>query len=453
MKAIISLVLVALGSLFAQEAVLDLTKLHSYADQEVPAYINRDNTPDNNPITNIGATLGRVLFYDKRLSKNSTVSCASCHQQEAAFGDPAVASVGVAGTTGRHSMRLVNARFANERRFFWDERAPTLEAQTTRPIQDHIEMGFSGADGDPDLSALVERVSGIELYQVLFTAVYGTSGVTEDRMQRALAQFVRSIQSFDSKYDRGLASATNLNADFTNFTASENLGKRIFTRPPGPGGGAGCAACHQPPTFDIDPNSGHNGVITSLGGGQDLTNRRSPSLRDLVNANGGLNGPFMHDGSKATLLDVVNHYNAIPALTQGLDPRLAGPPPRPGGPPPEPQRLNLSENEKGALIDFLGTLTGSNIYRDEKWSSPFDDDNELSFVVLPAEARFSPENEVMTVEATGVPRVTYFLKSSSDLETWNDGVAITADENGLLSHEIQDMPKAKFFCFVYRSSK
>jgi cytochrome c peroxidase len=132
---------------------------------------------------------------------------------------------------------------------------------------------------------------------------------------------------------------------------------------------------------------------------------------------------------------------------------LAGPPPRPGGPPPQPQRLNLSENEKGALIDFLGTLTGSNIYRDEKWSSPFDDDNELSFVVLPAEARFSPENEVMTVETTGVPRVTYFLKSSSDLETWNDGVAITADENGLLSHEIQDMPKAKFFCFVYRSSK
>ena len=163
MKAIILLGLVASSSLSAQEAVLDLTKLHSYADQEVPAYINRDNTPDNNPITNIGATLGRVLFYDKRLSKNSTVSCASCHQQEAAFGDPAVASVGAAGTTGRHSMRLVNARFANERRFFWDERAPTLEAQTTQPIQDHIEMGFSGADGDPDLSALVERVSRIEL--------------------------------------------------------------------------------------------------------------------------------------------------------------------------------------------------------------------------------------------------------------------------------------------------
>lgn len=453
MKAFILLGLVASSSLSAQEAVLDLTKLHSYANQEVPGYINRDNTPGNNPITDIGATLGRVLFYDKRLSKNSTVSCASCHQQEAAFGDPAIASLGVAGTTGRHSMRLVNARFATERRFFWDERAPTLEVQTTQPIQDHIEMGFSGADGDPDLSALVARVAEIELYQVLFTAVYGNSGVTEARMQQALAQFVRSIQSFDSKYDRGFVSASNPNADFTNFTAQENLGKRIFTNPPGPGGGAGCAACHQPPTFDIDPNSGHNGVITSLGGGQDLTNRRSPSLRDLVDANGTPHGPFMHDGSKATLLDVVNHYNSIPAVTQGLDRRLAGPPPRPGGPPPQAQRLDLSANEKAALVAFLGTLTGSDVYRDEKWSSPFDENNDLSFVLLPAEVRFSPENGAMTVEATGVPHVTYLLKSSSDLKVWDDGVEIKADRTGLLSLEMQGMPKAKFFCFVYEPSE
>ena len=453
MKAIVLLSLAASISLSAKEAVLDLTKPHRYVAQVIPGYITPDNTPNNNPITDIGATLGRVLFYDKRLSKNSTISCASCHQQDAAFGDPAIASVGVTGTTGRHSMRLVNARFANERRFFWDERALTLEAQTTQPIQDHIEMGFSGADGDPDLSALVERIAEIELYQVLFTAVFGNEGVTEDRMQRALAQFVRSIQSFDSKYDEGLVTAPNPNVDFSNFTAQENLGKRIFANPPGPAGGAGCAACHQPPTFDIDPNSGHNGVITSIGGGQDLTNRRSPSLRDLVNSRGHPHGPFMHDGSKATLLDVVNHYNAIPAVTEGLDRRLAGPPPRPGGPPPQAQRLNLSDNEKAALVAFLGTLTGSNIYRDEKWSSPFDENNELSFVVLPAEVSFSPENGTMAVEATGVPHVTYLLKSSSDLEAWDDGVVIRADENGLLSREMRGMPKAKFFCFVYEPSE
>jgi cytochrome c peroxidase len=157
----------------------------------------------------------------------------------------------------------------------------------------------------------------------------------------------------------------------------------------------------------------------------------------------------MHDGSMATLLDVVNHYNAIPAITQGLDRRLAGPPPRPGGAPTQAQRLNLSENEKGALVDFLGTLTGSNLYRDEKWSSPFDENHELAYVVLPAELRFSTRNEAMTLEAKGVPRVTYLLKSSVDLKTWDYGVEIEADENGLLSYEMQATPKAKFFCFVY----
>ena len=161
----------------------------------------------------------------------------------------------------------------------------------------------------------------------------------------------------------------------------------------------------------------------------------------------------MHDGSMATLLDVVNHYNAIPAITQGLDRRLAGPPPRPGGAPTQAQRLNLSENEKGALVDFLGTLTGSNIYRDEKWSSPFDENHELAYVVLPAEVRFSEGNEAMTLEAKGVPRVIYRLKSSVDLKTWDYGVEIEADENGLLSYEIPELLKAKFFCFVYETSE
>jgi len=453
MKTILSLVFLLPSMSRGQDAVLDLTTLHSYADQEAPAYINPDNTPMTNRITDIGATLGRVLFYDKRLSKNSTVSCSSCHHQEHAFGDPALASVGVNGTTGRHSMRLINARFASERRFFWDKRAPTLEAQTTQPIQDHIEMGFSGADGDPDLNALVERVSQLELYGVLFTAVYGSPLVTENRMQRALAQFVRSIQSFDSKYDRGFVAAPNPNADFANFTARENQGKRIFQNPPGPGGGAGCAACHQPPTFDIDPNTGHNGVITAIGGGQDLTNRRSPSLRDLVDAEGNSHGPFMHDGSKASLLDVVNHYNAISVITPGLDPRLAGPPPRPGGPPPTPQRLNLSQAQKEALVAFLGTLTGESVYADSKWASPFDSNNDLTFVVLPAEVYFAKDSGAMTIHANGVPRVRYLLKSSSDLETWDDGVEITAGADGLLSHEMAIAPRAKFFCFVYQVSE
>lgn len=120
---------------------LDLSDPFNYATQAVPDYINRDNT-GGNQITDAGATLGRVLFYDQALSSDFTVSCASCHRQSLAFGDSDVASVGVAGTTARHSMRLVNARFGNEARFFWDERAATLEEQAVQPIQDHIEMGF-----------------------------------------------------------------------------------------------------------------------------------------------------------------------------------------------------------------------------------------------------------------------------------------------------------------------
>ena len=430
--------------------ILDLTRLHSYADQEVPAYVNRDNTPPDNPITDIGATLGRVLFYDKNLSRNNTISCASCHQQEHAFGDTALASTGVAGTTGRHSMRLVNARFGTEPRFFWDERAPSLEAQTAQPIQDHIEMGFSGADGDPDFSALVARISDMELYQVLFTAVFGSPGVTEERIQSALAQFIRSIQSFDSKYDEGLSSAQDPNANFANFTAQENLGKRLFTDPPGPG--AGCAVCHRPPTFDITPNSGHNGVIGSLGGGTDPTNTRSPSLRDVVDKDGNPHGPFMHDGSKATLLDVINHYNAIPAITPGLDPRLAGPPPGPGRPTGGggPQRLNLTDQEKEALIAFLGTLTGTSIYTDEKWSSPFDENNELSFVVIQTHAKMARESDQMVLRGKGVPQVTYLLKSSADLKTWDEGIEVTANADGELIHVMDDASDKGFFSFVYQ---
>jgi cytochrome c peroxidase len=174
----------------AQNGTLDLTKLHNYANQARPAYItNRDNTPGNNPITNAGATLGRVMFYDKRMSRNDTVSCASCHQQSRGFADTAIASVGVAGTTGRHSMRLINSRFSLERKFFWDERAASLEAQTTQPVRDHVEMGFSGASGDPAFADLVNKLNAIPEYRVLFAMTYGTPVISEGNIQKALSQF------------------------------------------------------------------------------------------------------------------------------------------------------------------------------------------------------------------------------------------------------------------------
>jgi cytochrome c peroxidase len=353
---------------------VDFNALPNYANQDIPNYITKDNTPASNPITDQGAILGRILFYDTNLSSDNTVACASCHVQNKAFGDANTASTGINGSTARHSMRLVNNRFANGNAFFWDKRAATLEIQTTQPIKDHIEMGFSGENGDLSFDDLILKLENIPYYPVLFSNAFGTETITEDRIQQVLAQFVRSIQSFDSKYDEGRMLVANNNQPFPNFSALENLGKNLFTQPPvfnntgmRINGGVGCAGCHQAPEFDVDPNSLNNGVIGTIGQlGTDLTNTRAPSLRDLVKQNGTTNGGFMHNGAFEELIGVVNHYNEIDATgNNNLDPRL-----RPGG---NAQQLNITIDEKNALVAFMETLTGEDIYTNPKWSNPFID--------------------------------------------------------------------------------
>ncbi len=351
---------------------INLNNLENYANQTIPRYITKDNTLSN-PITNKGATLGRVLFYDKNLSKNNTISCSSCHKQELAFGDNAIASTGVNGTTGRHAMRLVNSRFSLEKKFFWDERASSLEVQTSMPIQDHKEMGFSGADGDDNISALLTKLQNIKYYQELFKFVYGDSTVTQDRIQNALAQFIRSIQSFDSKYDSGRALATTEQEPFSNFTTQENLGKQLFLTPPvfdGTGsrisGGLGCNACHNAPEFDIDPNTRNNGIIGIIGEtGIDITNTKAPSLRNVTKPDGTENSPFMHTANLATLQNVIGHYGNINIANRNtnLDARLM-----PNG---SGQKLNLNATEINAVIAFLKTLSGNDVYTNKKWSNPF----------------------------------------------------------------------------------
>jgi cytochrome c peroxidase len=350
---------------------IDLDNLYNYANQSVPNYITKDNT-NTNPISDKAATLGRVLFYDKKLSVNNQISCGSCHKQSLAFGDSLTASIGANGFTSRHSMRLVNARFSTERKFFWDERAATLEAQTTRPIQDHAEMGFSGLNGDPSINDLINKLKAVSYYQELFKFVYGDSEITENRLQIALSQFVRSIQSFDSKYDIGRAQVANDGQPFPNFTNQENMGKNMFLTPPQfdvnsnrIGGGLGCGGCHRPPEFDIDPNSLNNGVIGTISGiGNDLIVTKSPTLRDVVKADGTSNGQFMHNGASNNLITVIDHYNQIStAGNPNLDPRL-----RPGG---RGQNLQLMNGQKDAIVLFLRTLAGSNVYTDPKWSDPF----------------------------------------------------------------------------------
>jgi len=388
--------------LYGDDGVIDLAVLPNYARQPKPSYIFGDNTPlatgpnaQPNPITNTGATLGRLLFYDKRLSRNDTVSCSSCHHQDHAFGDPAMASTGVAGMTPRHAMRLVNARFA-EPRFFWDDRAPTLENQASQPFRNAIEMGFSGTNGDPNFSDLLAKLSALPEYQVLFNAAFGSPGIDEPRIQRALAQFIRSIQSFDSKFDDGLSLGAAGQSPFANFTDSEKRGRQLFTNPAS-NGGANCLFCHSDPTFSNSSN-GNNGVTTTIAGGTDLTIISSPTLRDLVGPSGQLNAPLMHNGSFTSIAQVIEHYNAIPADNPNLSFFLKQ--------NNVPQHLNLTAQQKLDLEAFLRTLSGKAVYTDPKWSNPFRADGSITIIDTappPSQAvNLSTRLRVLTADKVGI---------------------------------------------------
>lgn len=332
--------------------------------QPLPTSVNGlDNTPADNPITNNGATLGRVLFYDTKLSANGTIACASCHQQDKGFSDDAALSLGFnGGTTGRHSMTLINARFYQRGRFFWDERAATLEEQVLMPFQDPVEMGMT-------LEQVVDTVKAQSYYPELFVNAFGSDEIDSDKISKALAQFVRSIVSYSSKYDEGRAVSPAPGANFPNFTAEENLGKNLFFQTI-PNGGGACFGCHTTEAFvSANPGPQNNGLdaisTTDIGAGAVFNNPifvgrfKTSSLRNIE-----LTAPYMHDGRFSTLEEVVEHYNSgiqdHPTLSAALT--------DPNG---DPVRLNLTEAEKAALVAFLKTLTDNSISTEVKWSNPF----------------------------------------------------------------------------------
>lgn len=325
------------------------------ASFSVNPILAQDNMPATNVTTDAGATLGRVLFYDKRLSTNQTVSCASCHQQAHGFSDPRQFSVGFDGSVGtRNSMGLSNARWYQRGHFFWDERANTLEDQTLLPIQNPIEMGMT-------LEALTNRLANEPFYTNLFATTFGSPGVTTTRISKALSQFVRSIVSVQSKYDLGV---TN---NFANFTVQENLGRQIFLgqvgNPP-----ATCAACHGTDNFTPGPALNNNGlefpyVDLGVGGVTGVAAQNGlfkvPSLRNIE-----LTAPYMHDGRFTNLEQVVEFYNSGVVNNPNLSPPLR----TPGG---GVLRLNLTTAQKAALVAFLKTLTDTNLVADPKFSDPF----------------------------------------------------------------------------------
>jgi cytochrome c peroxidase len=334
----------------------------NYENLALPNHYNRppllasDNTPNNNPVTNEAATLGRVLFYDKQLSLNNTIACASCHNQEDGFSDPLQFSDGfLNGKTGRHSMSLANSRYYSNGNFFWDERANSLEDQVLLPIQDAVEMGMT-------LDSLIQKLQNVEYYSDLFTYAFGDDEINSNRISRALAQFIRSMVSYQSKYDVGRAQVNAQNQDFPNFSTAENNGKRLFLS-----GRLGCAACHGTDAF-IAPGSRNNGLdlTTTDPGVGGVTNNNNDDGEFKVGSlkNISLTAPYMHDGRFSTLREVVEHYNSGVQAHPNLSPPLR----LPNG---QARVLNLSETEKDDLIAFLHTLTDDVMVADEKYSDPF----------------------------------------------------------------------------------
>lgn len=312
-----------------------------------------DNTPSNNPITNAGATLGRVLFYDKLLSLDNNVSCGSCHKQQFAFADNTAFSTGfMGGKTKRNSMPVVNQKMNFS--FFWDSRASTLEQQSTMPVQNHIEMGME------NLNNIAPKLIKAGYYTSLFKDAFGSSDINADRIAAALAQFMRSITSSHSKFDAGTANS------FINFTQTEKDGMKFFTS-------FRCGSCHSGQNFNNNgqgwANIGLDVTDKDLGiggtNGSSFQNGafRIPSLRNIA-----LTAPYMHDGRYATLSDVLLHYNNIQP-NANLDFLLRTD--AWGSKTVTPVQFNMTDYQKSAIIAFLNTLTDEQLIHDPRFSDPF----------------------------------------------------------------------------------
>jgi cytochrome c peroxidase len=257
-------------------------------------------TPPDNPLRPETVALGRKLFFDKRLSRDNTIACATCHDPKRAFTDEHPRAKGINGQLGpRRSPRILNRAWGKS--FFWDGRSPTLEDQVAQPIANPIEMGLT-------LDEAIARLQTIPEYK----------GTNEPALRRALASYVRTILAGNSPYDRYLA------GDRAALTAQQQQGLQLFR------GKAGCISCHLGPNLTdeelhqtgVNPKPQEKGIKT-------------PSLRQIAQA-----APYFHDGSAPDLNAVVEHYNKA------------------DGPDPELRPLHLTSTEKQALVAFLASLTG-----------------------------------------------------------------------------------------------
>jgi len=334
------------------DAQLPLPPLFRFSRDQFGPFWDTTLLSGNEP-TNAGATLGRVLFYDKRLSITNTHACGSCHHQAHGFASPEPFNTGVAGVPlKRNAMALVNARYNLDNLYFSDRRVMTLENLVPMPIEEPSELGNF-------MPLVVAKLAATDFYPPLFEAAFGTPEITEERVRFAIAQFVRSLISYRTKFDaaysyRGSSSAPD---PATVLTAEELWGSKLFEAAPG----APCSFCHVSDVQEVDvpANNGLDAVPTDpgVGGGR----FRAASLRNIA-----VTGPYMHDGRFATLREVIDHYDhgLVGSLT--LSDLLRDP-----GFTRQPNVMGLSEEDKNALEAFLLTLTDDALLNDPKFADPF----------------------------------------------------------------------------------
>ncbi len=316
-------------------------------------------------ITDAGATLGRVLFYDKILSIDNTVSCGSCHHQDIGFSDQARVSQGIDHqVTDRNAPSISN--LYDDNLLFWDGRSTNLNDLVLQPVRNHKEMGMENMD------FLVTKIKAAPYYEELFTKAYGDAEVTSTRVADAMAQFVRSMIGCDSEMDRQFNSGQPLSAQ-----AEE--GRNIFF------GKGTCYNCHSGPDFNdrggffdpfFPPNGGGFGWaqdIADIGLDEEYSDVgmgvfdpklvgvfKIPSLRNVA-----MTAPYMHDGRFATLEEVVNHYNNGIKKSPNLDNVFKS------WDTGDAIKLGLSEGEVSSLVAFLHSLTDDTYMNDERFADPF----------------------------------------------------------------------------------
>lgn len=335
--------------------------------------------------TNAISTLGRVLFYERQMSINNSVSCASCHKQSAGFADNVKFSKGFAlGLTTRNSMPIQNLNafsfefaafdgmknvdmkpasqfgFFGGNHFFWDGREQNLEKLILQPVGNHIEMGIT------DAQALATKLSKLPYYESLFTDAFQSPEITPEKIEKAVATFISSITTTHTRFDDHLQKVSLTN-DFSQspLSALELEGSSLFVTK------YQCNNCHQVSmpngyllagTFaniGLDETSTDIGLQAKTGNPQDAGKFKIPSLRNVA-----YTAPYMHDGRFATLEDVIDHYSEGIANNPNLDNRLR----EANG---QPREMNISAHEKQAIIAFLRSLSDESVITDPRFSDPF----------------------------------------------------------------------------------